>query len=218
MDRVTVVRSMTHPYPVHGVAYAVSGIPTYTPALETAAARPAALAVHRLGRRLPGERDAPRGQPPGGAAQHRPAVGAELEDRHRSSTPARTPRSWARRTTRSGPTSTARAHEVAADTAPTDRHGLPRPVRRRRRRGAASALDARASPAERPDPERLRTAPVAAGPVRPGARPRTDSTGRAGRSTSTSSMAYSLLTSPASCATAPRHRPRADGASASATA
>jgi hypothetical protein len=37
MDEVTVVRSMTHPYPVHGVAYAVSGIPTYTPDLETRA-------------------------------------------------------------------------------------------------------------------------------------------------------------------------------------
>src|SRR5262245_52981992 len=37
MDRVTVVRSMCHPFPVHGVAYAVSGIPTYTPALETLA-------------------------------------------------------------------------------------------------------------------------------------------------------------------------------------
>ena len=36
MDRITVVRSMTHPYPEHGVAYAVSGIPTYTPALEAA--------------------------------------------------------------------------------------------------------------------------------------------------------------------------------------
>src|SRR5438045_2201955 len=35
MDRVTVVRSMSHPYPLHGVAYAVSGIPTYTPELET---------------------------------------------------------------------------------------------------------------------------------------------------------------------------------------
>ena len=35
MDRVTVVRSVTHPYPLHGVAYAVSGLPTYTPALET---------------------------------------------------------------------------------------------------------------------------------------------------------------------------------------
>lgn len=35
MDQLTVVRSMTHRYPDHGVAYAVSGIPTYTPALET---------------------------------------------------------------------------------------------------------------------------------------------------------------------------------------
>ncbi len=34
MDRVTVVRSVTHPYPLHGVAYALSGIPTYTPDLE----------------------------------------------------------------------------------------------------------------------------------------------------------------------------------------
>lgn len=37
MDKVTVVRSMTHPYPVHGLAYAVTGIPTYTPELETLA-------------------------------------------------------------------------------------------------------------------------------------------------------------------------------------
>jgi uncharacterized protein DUF1501 len=28
MDRVTVVRSMTHPYPIHGVAYALTGVPT----------------------------------------------------------------------------------------------------------------------------------------------------------------------------------------------
>ena len=35
MDKVTVVRSMTHPYPIHGLAYAVTGMPTYTPALET---------------------------------------------------------------------------------------------------------------------------------------------------------------------------------------
>src|SRR5205807_6417961 len=34
MDQVTVVRSMTHPYAEHGVAYAVSGLPTYTPELE----------------------------------------------------------------------------------------------------------------------------------------------------------------------------------------
>jgi len=37
MDQVTVVRSMTHPYPLHGLAYAVTGIPTYTPELETRA-------------------------------------------------------------------------------------------------------------------------------------------------------------------------------------
>jgi hypothetical protein len=28
MDRCTVVRSMTHPYPIHGVAYALTGVPT----------------------------------------------------------------------------------------------------------------------------------------------------------------------------------------------
>ena len=27
MDKVTVIRSMTHPYPLHGLAYAVTGIP-----------------------------------------------------------------------------------------------------------------------------------------------------------------------------------------------
>src|SRR5579884_904686 len=27
MDRVTVVRSLTHPYPLHGVAYALTGVP-----------------------------------------------------------------------------------------------------------------------------------------------------------------------------------------------
>jgi hypothetical protein len=37
MDRVTIVRSMTHPYPVHGLAYAVTGMPTYSPDLETRA-------------------------------------------------------------------------------------------------------------------------------------------------------------------------------------
>jgi hypothetical protein len=34
MDKVTLIRSMSHPYPVHGLAYAVSGIPAYTPAIE----------------------------------------------------------------------------------------------------------------------------------------------------------------------------------------
>ena len=35
MDRLTVVRSMTHPYPVHCTAYVTSGIPDYSPALES---------------------------------------------------------------------------------------------------------------------------------------------------------------------------------------
>ncbi|MDC0935500.1 DUF1501 domain-containing protein [Pirellulales bacterium] len=35
MDRITVVRSMTHPFPVHCTAYVVSGIPDYSPALES---------------------------------------------------------------------------------------------------------------------------------------------------------------------------------------
>ena len=34
VDRLTIVRSMTHEYPVHGVAYALTGMPTYTPAIE----------------------------------------------------------------------------------------------------------------------------------------------------------------------------------------
>jgi hypothetical protein len=35
MDRVTVVRSVTHPYPLHCVAYTTSGIPDYDVSLET---------------------------------------------------------------------------------------------------------------------------------------------------------------------------------------
>ena len=34
MDRCTVVRSMTHPYPIHGVAYALTGIPQIEVAME----------------------------------------------------------------------------------------------------------------------------------------------------------------------------------------
>jgi hypothetical protein len=34
MDRTTVVRSVTHPYPIHGVAFATTGIPTMDVAME----------------------------------------------------------------------------------------------------------------------------------------------------------------------------------------
>ena len=35
IDKTTIVRSLNHPYPLHGVAYALSGLPSYTPDLET---------------------------------------------------------------------------------------------------------------------------------------------------------------------------------------
>ena len=34
MDRVTVVRSLTHPYPIHGVAFALTGTPTIDGPME----------------------------------------------------------------------------------------------------------------------------------------------------------------------------------------
>ena len=34
-DRLTVVRSMTHPYPIHCCSYVMSGMPTYSIPLET---------------------------------------------------------------------------------------------------------------------------------------------------------------------------------------
>lgn len=34
MDRTTVLRSMTHPYPIHGVAFALTGVPTIDVAME----------------------------------------------------------------------------------------------------------------------------------------------------------------------------------------
>jgi hypothetical protein len=36
MDRVTVLRSLTHPYPIHGVAYALTGVPAIDVAMELA--------------------------------------------------------------------------------------------------------------------------------------------------------------------------------------
>ena len=36
MDRTTVLRSMTHPYPIHGVAYALTGVPAIDVAMELA--------------------------------------------------------------------------------------------------------------------------------------------------------------------------------------
>lgn len=36
MDRTTVIRSMTHPYPIHGVAFALTGVPVIDVAMELA--------------------------------------------------------------------------------------------------------------------------------------------------------------------------------------
>lgn len=40
-DQLTFIRSMTHPYPLHGVAYALSGLPVYTTDLEVKPRDPA---------------------------------------------------------------------------------------------------------------------------------------------------------------------------------
>src|SRR5205823_40275 len=34
MDKVTVLRSLTHPYPIHGVAFATTGVPTIDVPME----------------------------------------------------------------------------------------------------------------------------------------------------------------------------------------
>ncbi len=41
MDRMTVVRSVTHPHPIHGVAYALTGIPTIDVGMELSPRHPA---------------------------------------------------------------------------------------------------------------------------------------------------------------------------------
>jgi hypothetical protein len=40
LDRVTLVRSMTHPYPTHAVAYTLSGVPVSDPSIEANAREP----------------------------------------------------------------------------------------------------------------------------------------------------------------------------------
>lgn len=50
MDKVTLIRSVSHPYPIHGVAYATTGNPVVPLAAELSP-RSDPLAVHRLGRR-----------------------------------------------------------------------------------------------------------------------------------------------------------------------
>ena len=123
---------MTHPYPVHGVAYAVSGIPTYTPALETRPRDPRhwpfiGSVVDYL--------EAKRTGDPTPAVPRNVGLPWLLNSKTDlpSSAPARTPRSWARATTRSGPTSTARARRSPRSTPTARRRTFHRPVRGVRR-------------------------------------------------------------------------------------
>jgi hypothetical protein len=64
LDRVTVVRSMAHPYPVHGVAYATTGLPDPRGSLEVSPRDPAhwpfiGSVVDYLGERRRGNRPIP---------------------------------------------------------------------------------------------------------------------------------------------------------------
>ena len=51
MDKVTLIRSVSHPYPIHGVAYATTGIPRIDVAAGAQPPGSEPLAVHRLGGR-----------------------------------------------------------------------------------------------------------------------------------------------------------------------
>ena len=64
MDRCTVIRSMHHPFPLHGVAYALTGVPAIGVPMELNPRDPAPLAVLRLGGRLSRLREKRRPAPP----------------------------------------------------------------------------------------------------------------------------------------------------------
>ena len=119
MDKVTLIRSVSHPYPIHGVAFATTGNPADRHPDGAEPARPEPLAVHRLGgrprrrTRQAGEAARPAGRP----AQPRASLGVQQPARRRGGPRrARTAVSWARRTTRSAPSSSARDHEDARKT------------------------------------------------------------------------------------------------------
>ena len=81
MDKVTVVRSMTHPYPIHGVAYATTGVPTIDVPME--------LNPHDgrhwpfIGSVVDYLTAGKRGEARGGADEHRPAVAVQHAARRR---------------------------------------------------------------------------------------------------------------------------------------
>ena len=159
------VRSMTHPYPIHGVAYALTGVPQIDVPMEL---NPRdgrhwpfiGSVVDYLGRR--------GGAAAGRAGQHRPAVPVQQPPRRRGRRgPAPTPPSSAAPTTPSGPSSTARPRAASS------RRCSSRSSTSASRTWASSAdgrfeiADA-ADAAGRPDARPPRRSPLAAGAVRPG--------------------------------------------------
>ena len=85
MDRVTLIRSMSHKYPIHGVAYAVTGSEQTDIPMELNRKDPRhwpyfGCVLDRLS-----DLDHPRSAPPACTAHRPPAVGAEYAARHRIS-------------------------------------------------------------------------------------------------------------------------------------
>ena len=115
MDKVTVIRSVSHPYPIHGVAYATTGIPRIDVAMELNPRDPAtgrssarwSITSTAAGRATgPAIADAPQPGPPLGVQQSARRRGARAR--------ARTADSSARPMTRSAPSSSARRRRSRA--------------------------------------------------------------------------------------------------------
>ena len=196
MDRVTVVRSMTHPYPIHGVAYAMTGVPAIDVAMELNPRDAAALAVLRLGASSTSTAQTRPRPSAGDAAEHRAAVPVQQPARRRGAAgrPVRgVPRQGVqpdldrvRRPRRTRPvTKTLQDQTLDVPRAVRRLHAR-QPLPPRRRDQPAAGADAR--PARPP--------PVAAASSSTTAAASLDVARRAARSTSYQDMAYSLLGSP----------------------
>ncbi len=109
IDRATVVRSMTHPYPVHGVAYATTGLPDPVGTREVTPRDPAHWPFFGSVVDYLEERRARR-QAACHPAQPRPALSVQHAAAPTSRiAPAHTAAFWALLSTPSGPSSRARA-------------------------------------------------------------------------------------------------------------
>ncbi len=113
MDKVSLIRSVTHPYPIHGVAYATSGIPRIEIPMELNPRDPGhwpfigSVVDHVDGKRRPAPGVDARSFPATSCSPGRSAA-AGLE---KSRVPGPTPGSSASLSTRSPPSSWARARK-----------------------------------------------------------------------------------------------------------